>query len=161
MKCPSCGHPNTSVVDSRVTREGREIRRRRSCEECSFRFTTYERIEERVVYIAKKDGRREAFNRDKILTGLRKASEKLEIESEEIELAAGRIARRIYDSTLDEVPSSTIGEYVMEELFNLDEVAYIRFASVYLRFQDISEFTRHVEELRRKKRRAARERGAR
>jgi len=153
MKCPSCGNPDTAVVDSRLTREGREIRRRRACEACSYRFTTYERPEERVIYIIKKDKRREAYNPEKVLSGLRKACEKLPVSAESIEHSASRVFKKLLDLNTEEVSSSVVGRFVMEELYDLDEVAYIRFASVYLRFQDISEFTRHVEELRRKRRR--------
>ncbi len=154
MKCPKCGH-DTSVIDSRVTREGREIRRRRTCENCNYRFTTYERPEERLVYIVKKDQRREPFNRDKIFSGMHKACEKLNISSDDIDQSVNRLNRRVHDLNVDEVESTRIGQFVMEALYELDEVAYIRFASVYLRFQDISEFTRHVEALRRKRKKSA------
>jgi transcriptional repressor NrdR len=152
MKCPNCGQTNTSVIDSRTTREDREIRRRRACEDCGYRFTTYERPEERVVFIVKKDKRREAFSRDKLLSGLHKACEKLDITSENINNAAMAISRKIFDLNLEEVPSKIVGQFVMEALFELDEVAYIRFASVYLRFQEIQQFISHIDELRKKKR---------
>jgi len=151
MKCPSCGHHDTSVIDSRVTREGREIRRRRACESCKERFTTYERTEERTVYIVKKDKRREAFDREKLVLGLRKACEKLEVTSKQIQQAAISIARKIYDKNLEEVSSTVVGKYVMEALYDLDEVAYIRYSSVYLQFQDLSEFTKHIEKLRKRR----------
>ncbi|RJO63275.1 MAG: transcriptional repressor NrdR [Myxococcales bacterium] len=151
MKCPSCSHADTSVIDSRVTREGREIRRRRACDKCGARFTTYERPEERVVFVVKKDKRREPYDPEKLRAGLFKACQKLDITAEQIEQAVHRVTRKVFDLNMEEVKSSTVGKFVMEELYGLDEVAYIRFASVYLRFQDISEFTRHVEELRRKK----------
>ncbi len=155
MKCPHCGETSSSVVDSRLTREGREIRRRRECEHCKQRFTTYERIEEREVLVVKKDGRREPFNRDKIRSGLYKACEKIPIASDAIEQSAIRVARRVSDLNKLEVASDVVGRFVMEELFQLDEVAYLRFASVYLRFQDISEFTSKIEELRRMKKNQA------
>ncbi len=151
MICPNCGHSDTSVLDSRVTRGGKEIRRRRECKKCSHRFTTYERPEERIVYIVKKDKRREAYSREKVHRGLRKACEKLDIPNERLEAAVNRISRRLNDLTMDEVKSKTLGAFVMEELFDIDEVAYIRFASVYLAFQETGEFINHIEELRRKK----------
>lgn len=157
MKCPLCGHGDTSVIDSRITREGREIRRRRACqnEECKHRFTTYERLDERVVFIVKKDKRREPLSRSKLAGGLRKACEKLAVASGEIDRAVMSIVRKIHDLNVDEIDSSFVGDLVMEALFDLDEVAYIRFSSVYLRFQDISQFTSHINELRSKKKREA------
>lgn len=151
MKCPSCGQTNTSVIDSRTTREDREIRRRRSCESCGYRFTTYERPEERQVYIVKRDKRREPFSRDKLLSGMRKACEKLDIPSDDINNAALRISRKVLDQNEEELPSRVLGQYVMEALYELDEVAYIRFASVYLRFQEIQQFISHIDDLRSKK----------
>lgn len=151
MKCPGCGHQDTSVIDSRVTREGREIRRRRECEECQYRFTTYERHDERVVFIVKKDKRREPLDRQKLANGLRKACEKLEITTEQIDRSVNTIVRRIYDFNEDEIGSKLVGKFVMEALYDLHEVAYVRFASVYLNFTDIAAFTTHIEEMRKKK----------
>lgn len=151
MKCPSCGTNETAVIDSRVTREGREIRRRRACEVCAYRFTTYERAEERVVWVTKKDGQTEPLSLDKITIGMVKACEKLGISGEQIEAAARRIVRAITDRNEEKISSEEVGRYVMEALYDLDEVAYIRFASVYFRFRDIIEFTRHVEQIRRKR----------
>lgn len=151
MKCPKCGHSETSVLDTRVTREGREIRRRRACKQCNERFTTYERLEERTVYIIKKDKRREPFNKEKIIRGMRKACDKLDIPMERLEKAAQNISRKVYDLNMDEIKGRTVGRFVMQELSNIDEVAYIRFASVYLRFKELSQYTRHIEEMRQKK----------
>lgn len=151
MKCPKCEDKKTVVLDSRVTRAGREIRRRRECTKCSHRFTTYERVEERVTYIVKKDKRREPFNREKIIAGIRKACEKRNIPNERIEAAAMRVMRRIYDLNMDELKARTVGNMVMDELSHIDEVAYIRFASVYKHFEEITDFTDQVEELRKKK----------
>ncbi len=140
MKCPFCGHPDDKVVDSRTIREGELIRRRRECLECTKRFTTYERIEEIPLMVAKKDGRREPFDRSKIVIGVLKACEKRPVGIEQIEDLVDRIEKSINSSLDKEVSSEAIGSMVMEELRELDEVAYVRFASVYRQFKDIDEF---------------------
>jgi len=140
MKCPYCGHPDDKVVDSRTIKEGELIRRRRECLSCTKRFTTYERIEEIPLMVAKKDGRREPFDRSKIVIGILKACEKRPVGIEQIEDMVDRIEKSINISMEKEVSSETIGAMVMEELRNLDEVAYVRFASVYRQFKDIDEF---------------------
>ncbi len=140
MKCPYCGHPDDKVVDSRTIKEGELIRRRRECLACTKRFTTYERIEEIPLMVAKKDGRHEPFDRSKIVIGILKACEKRPVGIEQIEDLVDRIEKSINSSMEKEVSSELIGSMVMEELRNLDEVAYVRFASVYRQFKDIDEF---------------------
>jgi transcriptional repressor NrdR len=140
MKCPFCAHPDDKVVDSRTIKEGELIRRRRECLSCSKRFTTYERIEEIPLMVAKKDGRREPFDRSKIVIGILKACEKRPVGIEQIEDMVDRIEKSINSSMEKEVSSENIGSMVMEELRHLDEVAYVRFASVYRQFKDIDEF---------------------
>ncbi len=152
MNCPNCNHPDTHVIDSRSKREGKEIRRRRACPSCEHRFTTYERAaEDRPPMIIKGDGRREPLNRDKLRSGIQKACEKRDISTQQIEEAVSRVVRKVQDYNRDELASRIVGDFVMEELIELDDIAYIRFASVYWRFGDISEFTRHVEELQSKR----------
>ncbi len=140
MKCPECGHSDTSVIDSRMAREGLAIRRRRECPTCKKRFTTYEQIEDATLMVIKKDGRREPFDRQKIKSGLLKACEKRPISMDTIEKAVNRIAQTYEGSPDKEIPTSEIGEALMTELKELDKVAYVRFASVYREFKDISEF---------------------
>ncbi len=145
MKCPFCGHLEDKVVDSREGKEGSSIRRRRECLMCRRRFTTYEHIEDVLPVVVKKDGRREMFDRNKILSGLKKACEKRPVGMEALEDAVSRIEKKVQESGEKELPSTMIGEEVMRELHNLDEVAYVRFASVYREFKDINQF---MEELR-------------
>ncbi len=145
MKCPECGHIDTSVIDSRLAKEGNAIRRRRECPKCNARFTTYERVENMIPMVIKKDGRREPFDRQKIKQGLLKACEKRPISMDTIERVVARIAKKYEDSTDKEIPASEIGSALMAELKELDKVAYVRFASVYREFKDISEF---MEELK-------------
>lgn len=147
MKCPYCAHPEDKVVDSRTIKEGELIRRRRECLSCTKRFTTYERIEEIPLMVAKKDGRREPFDRSKIVIGVLKACEKRPVGIEQIEDLVDRIEKSINTSMEKEVSSETVGAMVMEELKNLDEVAYVRFASVYRQFKDIDEFMDVVKTL--------------
>ncbi|RJP74720.1 MAG: transcriptional repressor NrdR [Candidatus Abyssobacteria bacterium SURF_17] len=147
MKCPFCAHPDDKVVDSRTIREGELIRRRRECLSCTKRFTTYERIEEIPLMVAKKDGRREPFDRSKIVIGVLKACEKRPVAVDQIEELVDRIEKSINSSMEKEVSSETIGAMVMEELRSLDEVAYVRFASVYRQFKDIDEFMDVVKTL--------------
>ncbi len=145
MKCPSCGHLEDKVIDSRSAREGQVIRRRRECLQCKRRFTTYETVETAPLFVIKKDGGREPFSRDKILNGILRACEKRPIPAEKIHAIVDAIESDLVRQGVDEVQSSVIGERVMEELHRLDEVAYVRFASVYRHFKDLNEF---LEELR-------------
>src|SRR3990172_13116029 len=129
MKCPFCGYLEDKVIDSRLSQDGSTTRRRRECLGCAKRFTTYERVEEALPQVVKKDGRREPFDRAKILSGLKKACEKRPVSMEDIERSVGRLEMKFMDSGEKEILSSAIGEAVMEELKGLDEVAYVRFAS--------------------------------
>lgn len=147
MRCPFCQDPENKVIDSRESQEGSVIRRRRECLACSRRFTTYERVEELLPLVAKKDGRREMYDRDKVLSGLQKACEKRPVSSEQLEHIVDDLERGLQESGEKEVPSSRIGEDVMRRLHDLDEVAYVRFASVYRSFRDISEFMRELKDL--------------
>ncbi|MCL2626194.1 MAG: transcriptional regulator NrdR [Cystobacterineae bacterium] len=140
MHCPFCGQGDTRVLDSRESSEGSSIRRRRACEQCRRRFTTYERVEELNPTVVKKDGRRENFDRDKLLLGLRKACEKRPVSVEQLEAVAVAIERKIQEVGDKEVASSLIGQEAMAQLSSLDQVAYVRFASVYRSFGDVSEF---------------------
>ena len=154
MKCPFCDTLEDKVVDSRMAKEGEVIRRRRECLGCKRRYTTYERVEEVLPMVVKKDGRREPFDHGKVLAGLKKACEKRPISTATIEAVADRIEKHIQELGETEISSGTIGEEVMKELHDLDQVAYVRFASVYREFKDIDQF---MDELRA----LARERGSR
>jgi transcriptional repressor NrdR len=145
MKCPFCHHPESRVVDSRVADDGAAIRRRRECESCGRRFNTYERSEEVPLFVIKKDGRREEFDRSKIMTGITKASEKRPVSREDIERIADEIEVALRDQLATEIPAREIGGMVMERLRAIDEVAYVRFASVYKDFRDVDSF---LEEIR-------------
>lgn len=145
MRCPSCGFGEDKVVDSRSTKDGTVIRRRRECLKCGHRFTTYEYIELAQLMVVKKDGRREEFDRGKIVQGILKACEKRPVAIEKIEEITDKIVSELQAEFRNEVASSEIGERVMKYLRDLDEVAYVRFASVYRHFEDITEF---MEELR-------------
>lgn len=147
MKCPYCENPDTKVVDSRPTEEGHAIRRRRGCEKCGKRFTTYEKVEESIIMIIKKDGRREAFDRNKILNGIIKACEKRPVPLAEMERMVSDIERGLNNMMEKEVDSTFIGELVMEQLKDLDEVAYVRFASVYRQFTDVNTFVKEIEKI--------------
>ena len=147
MRCPFCRDLENRVVDSRLGKEGDAIRRRRHCERCGRRFTTYERVEEALPMVVKKDGRREPFDRAKIVTGLKRACEKRPVSVDTIEAIADAIERALQERGEQEVPSSVIGEAVMRELHDLDAVAYVRFASVYRSFRDVHEFMRELEDL--------------
>lgn len=151
MKCPFCDEIEDKVVDSRTAREGEVIRRRRECLGCKRRFTTYERIEEILPMVVKKDGRREPFDRNKILAGLTKACEKRPISTATIDAVTDRIEKRIQDMGETEIPSRTIGEELMKELHQLDQVAYVRFASVYREFKDIDQFMDELKTLARER----------
>ena len=147
MKCPFCAFVDNKVIDSRLTKDNDVIRRRRECLDCGRRFTTYERVEEMLPLVVKKDGRRETFDRNKILTGIIKACEKRPISITVIEKTVDSIEASFTDVGEREVPCSMIGEKVMEHLKELDEVAYVRFASVYRSFKDINEFMAELKEL--------------
>ena len=147
MKCPSCGELDSKVIDSRLGRNGTVIRRRRECLACGRRFTTYERIEFQLPMVVKKDGRREAFQISKMVSGLRKAFEKRPFSVSEIEELADDVAREISELGEKEIQSTQIGERIMERLRSVDQVAYVRFASVYRSFTDVTQFVRELEEL--------------
>ncbi len=147
MRCPYCENPDTKVIDSRPTEEGHAIRRRRGCEKCGKRFTTYEKVEESIIMIIKKDGRREAFDRNKVLNGIIKACEKRPVPRAEMERVAYDIERGLNNLMEKEVESNFIGELVMEQLKELDEVAYVRFASVYRQFTDVNTFVKEIEKI--------------
>jgi transcriptional repressor NrdR len=140
MRCPFCKGADSKVLDSRESMEGAVIRRRRECLECRKRFTTYERVEELAPLVVKKDGRREPFDRDKLLAGLQKAVEKRPVSMDQLEALVAEVDVRLQERGEKEVPSSAIGEEVMLRLRTLDQVAYVRFASVYRSFRDIEEF---------------------
>ena len=146
MKCPYCGHSESKVIDSRPTDEGERIRRRRECLKCAKRFTTYEVIETVPIVVIKKDKSREVFDRNKLLNGLLRACEKRPISIETLEKIVNEIENMLQNSLDREVPSSLIGKYAMDKLKNVDEIAYVRFASVYRQFKDINTF---MEELSR------------
>ncbi len=145
MKCPFCGENNNKVIDSRLSKEGNAIRRRRECIDCARRFTTYEIVEEMPLMIIKKDKRREVFSRAKVRSGLKKACEKREISMNSIETFIEELERDLRESEEKEIPSRVLGEKIMAKLHELDKVAYVRFASVYRDFKDVHDF---VTELR-------------
>ncbi len=147
MKCPRCGHGDNKVVDSRVGKDGDVIRRRRECLSCHVRFTTYERIEEELPLVVKRDGRREPFDRQKILTGILKACEKRPVSYASIERVVDALEAEFQAGGEKEISSVQIGERVMAELLKLDDVAYVRFASVYRQFKDISQFVEEIKSL--------------
>jgi transcriptional repressor NrdR len=147
MKCPFCVELDNKVIDSRLSKDGLVIRRRRECLECGRRFTTYERIEEVLPLVIKKDGRREPFDRMKIIIGLKKACEKRPISITTLEKAAEVIETKVQESGDKEIPSTIIGEEIMRELFKLDHVAYVRFASVYRSFKDAHQFMEELKDL--------------
>ncbi len=147
MKCPFCKSLDNKVIDSRLSKDGDVIRRRRECLECDRRFTTYERVEEILPLVVKKNGAREPFDRNKIKAGLTKACEKRPISIEVIEEVTDRIERHFQELGEREIRSSDIGEMVMEALYHLDDVAYVRFASVYRQFKDIQEFMNELKDL--------------
>jgi len=156
MRCPFCHHPDDKVVDSREGRDGDSTRRRRECLQCGRRFTTYERIDEIMPLVVKKDGRREPYDRAKVLAGLHKACEKRAVSADTIEEIATSVERRVQESGAREVPSSVVGEAVMSSLKDLDDVAYVRFASVYKSFRDIDEFMSELESIVKERRGARR-----
>lgn len=140
MKCPFCNADETSVLDSRVSEDGHKIRRRRRCSKCDKRFTTYETAELRLPQVIKNDGNRSEFDRNKLLTGFTRALHKRPVETEKVDAAVDQIVQHILGLGEREIPSSLIGEQVMQALYQLDKVAYIRFASVYMSFQDVDDF---------------------
>ncbi|HFI0149838.1 TPA: transcriptional regulator NrdR [Streptococcus suis] len=139
MRCPKCTSLKSSVVDSRQAEDGNTIRRRRECEQCGNRFTTYERIEEKTLVVVKKDGTREQFSREKIFNGIIRSAQKRPVSSSEIDEVVNRIEQKVRLQSENEVESDVIGNLVMEELMELDEITYIRFASVYRSFKDVEE----------------------
>jgi transcriptional repressor NrdR len=147
MRCPFCSNPESKVVDSRSSKEGDSIRRRRECLSCGRRYTTYERIEEVAQMVIKKDGRREAFDRWKIKSGILKACEKRPVSLEQVDALIDDVERALFNTTEHEVSTDTIGLSVMERLKKLDEVAYVRFASVYRQFKDLNEFMNELKDL--------------
>ncbi len=147
MKCPFCGYLDSRVIESRTTEEMTAVRRRRECPNCSRRFTTYERLEEQPLVVVKKDGRRETFSRQKILSGMLKSCEKRPTPLDVLERASFMVERAIRESGKGEVTSQEIGELVMERLREIDDVAYVRFASVYREFRDVDGFRKEVERI--------------
>lgn len=147
MRCPFCNYNQSKVVDSRPTDEDISIRRRRECEKCGKRFTTYEKVEEQPMLVIKKDGSREVFSRVKLLNGLIKAFEKRPVSIETIEGVASEIEKELYNTLEKEVPSELLGELVMSKLKKIDDVAYVRFASVYRQFKDLNTFMEELNKL--------------
>lgn len=147
MRCPFCENLDTRVIDSRPTEEGHAIRRRRECDNCNKRFTTYEKVEEMIFMVIKKDGSREAFDRSKVMNGIIKACEKRPVPIADIEKIVDDIERGLNNMMEKEVESKLIGEVIMEHLKDLDEVAYVRFASVYRQFKDVNTFVAEIEKL--------------
>jgi len=149
MKCPYCTKIDNKVIDSRLASEGMQVRRRRECIDCGDRFTTYESAELVMPRIVKTDGTREPFNQEKLLTGILRSLEKRPVDTESVESAISHIQHRLQSCGEREIPSRQLGEWVMQELRNLDQVAYVRFASVYRSFEDVSEFREEIERLER------------
>ena len=147
MRCPKCGCQDDKVIDSRASREGSTIRRRRECIGCGYRFTTYEEVEQGGLYVLKRDGRREEFSKEKLLSGIKKACQKRPIASKTIEDLVEKIVTTVMDKYEREVPGEVIGKLVMEGLRSIDDVAYVRFASVYRRFQEATDFVQEVKKL--------------
>lgn len=152
MKCPFCGCVEDKVIDSRSSNEDKSVRRRRECLKCKRRFTTYEYIEEIPLMLIKKDGRREAFDRNKIISGILKACEKRPVSMEKVEAVVDKVEKELQKSFDKEVKAQEVGELVMEHLHKLDEVAYVRFASVYRQFKDINHFMKELKDLLNNKR---------
>jgi transcriptional repressor NrdR len=154
MKCPFCGKDDDKVLESRMVNEGESIRRRRECNKCGKRFTSYERVEHRPLMVVKKDGRREPYNREKIMSGISRAVEKRPVSVDDIDDMLDRIEKRLYALNKEgsrsgkEVQSEDVGAIVMDELEKLDQVAYVRFASVYREFKDVKEFVKEIKSLK-------------
>jgi len=151
VQCPHCQNNGSRVVDSRPADDGRAIRRRRECEACSFRFTTFERVEQAPLLVIKKNGTREEFNRGKILRGIIRSCEKRPVAIEQVEKIVDEVENKVRSLGENEISSAIIGEYIMEKLVEIDDVAYIRFASVYRQFKDMSVFLTELQELEKKK----------
>ena len=147
MKCPFCAHENTKVIDSRPADDNNSIRRRRECEKCGKRFTTYEKIASITLVVIKKDNNRETYDRSKIEKGILQSCHKRPVSVDQIERTVDNIENRIFNMELKEIESSVIGEIVMEELMNLEEVAYVRFASVYREFKDVNTFMNEIKKI--------------
>ncbi len=151
MQCPTCKNNGSKVIDSRPSDDGKSIRRRRECEQCGTRFTTFERTEQSAILVVKKNGNREEFSREKLLRGIRRACEKRPIPAEVQESVVSQVERQIRDDGKSEVDSTEIGKYVMDQLAHIDDVAYIRFASVYREFKDIGVFMEEMKAFEEKK----------
>ncbi|HEX8264391.1 MAG TPA: transcriptional regulator NrdR [Pyrinomonadaceae bacterium] len=147
MKCPFCGYLEDKVVDSREARDGHSIRRRRECLHCSRRFTSYERIDEIPYMVVKKDGRREPFDRQKVMSGIMRACEKRPVPAAKLEAIVNSVEKYVQESPERERPTTRVGEMIMKRLKELDKVAYVRFASVYLEFEDVTEFMSELKNL--------------
>jgi len=147
MKCPYCDHSGTKVLDSRPANDNKSIRRRRECEQCQKRFTTFEMVEETPLIVVKKDGSREEFSREKVLRGLLRSCEKRPVSVEQLEAIVSHVERELRTTAQAEVESRVIGELLMEQLYTVDEVAYVRFASVYRQFKDINMFLKELNNL--------------
>lgn len=147
MKCPACVTMENKVIDSRLNKEGDVIRRRRECLNCGDRFTTYEKIEKSLPVVIKKDGRREEFDREKIINGVKKACQKRPVSIEQIEAMVDRVEQHFQDAGEKEISAVAVGEKVVKEIYNLDDVAYVRFASVYRSFKDVNEFMVELKEV--------------
>lgn len=147
MKCPFCGHTENKVIDSRISKDGKAVRRRRECLGCVKRFTTYEYVEDVLPMVVKKDGRREQFDRQKILNGLKKACEKRPISMDAIDKLVEKVEQSCQEMQMEEISSTLIGEKIMDELKAFDGVAYVRFASVYRQFRDVGEFMSELKDL--------------
>lgn len=147
MKCPTCSNFENKVIDSRLNKEGNSTRRRRECLNCNERFTTYERIEKTLPYVIKKDGRREEFSRDKILSGVKKACQKRPVSIQQMEMLVDRVEQYCQELGEKEISAMVAGEKVVKELYNIDDVAYVRFASVYRSFKDVNEFMIELKDI--------------
>jgi transcriptional repressor NrdR len=147
MKCPYCREIDNKVIDSRMTKEGHAVRRRRECLACNHRFTTYERVEELPLVLIKKDGRRETFDRGKVLSGMQKACQKRNISINTLEEFVDELERELQEMGEKEIPSSVVGGRIMTKLHELDDVAYVRFASVYREFKDVNDFMSELKDL--------------
>ena len=147
MKCPSCSNLENKVIDSRLNKEGNSTRRRRECLSCGERFTTYERIEKTLPFLIKQDGRREEFNREKVLSGVKKACQKRPISVQQMEALVDRVEQYCQERGEKEMSAMVVGEKVVQELYQLDDVAYVRFASVYRSFKDVNEFMVELKDM--------------
>lgn len=151
MKCPFCGNENTKVVDSRVYSDGNSIKRRRECEKCEKRFTTHEKVVDLLLYVIKKNGIKEAYDREKVFKGIRRAVEKRNVDLEKVEEVVDKIERRILTEYSGEIKSKDLGDIIISYLLELDEIAYVRFASVYRKFDSLDSFISEIEKLREQK----------